>query len=71
MEQEQQAPQKMLQEDLAAMEDLSEDKVVEELQKRAKFNQFYTFAGDVLVSINPHQNLDIYGLTVRTNSILM
>lgn len=65
MEQEQQAPQKLLQEDLAALEDLSEDALVEELQHRAKRGQFYTFVGDVLLAINPHQKLDIYGLKVN------
>lgn len=53
-------PQKMYMDDLAALETLSEETIVEQLQKRYEANQIYTYIGDILVSVNPFTNLGLY-----------
>ncbi|KAL1124362.1 hypothetical protein AAG570_000991, partial [Ranatra chinensis] len=53
--------QEMRVEDLAALETINEDAILTELEKRHSSNQYYTFVGDVLLCLNPNQNLDIYG----------
>lgn len=45
-------PQKMLVEDLAAMERLTEDTILEELGHRTKKGLIYTFVGDILCAVN-------------------
>ncbi|XP_019387386.1 PREDICTED: myosin-IIIa isoform X2 [Crocodylus porosus] len=46
--------------DLATLEVLDENTVTEQLQKSYARNQIYTFVGDILIAVNPFQNLDIY-----------
>ena len=53
-------PEKMYMDDLAALEVLSEDTIVEQLQKRYESNQIYTNIGDILVAVNPFENLGLY-----------
>lgn len=53
-------PEKMYLDDLAALEVLSEDTIVEQLQKRYESNQIYTNIGDILVAVNPFENLGLY-----------
>lgn len=48
-------------EDLAALDRLTEDSILKELQARMKQNQFQTFIGDILLVLNPNERQDIYG----------
>lgn len=47
-------------EDLAALKEVSEDTVLDELQNRHLDGQSYTFVGDVLLYMNPNQDEPIY-----------
>jgi myosin III len=47
-------------EDLAAMENLSEEAIIDQLQNRLKRGSCYTFLGDVLLFLNPNETLNIY-----------
>lgn len=42
------------------MERLSEDIIVEQLQKRFESGQIYTYIGDILLAVNPFDSLGIY-----------
>lgn len=48
-------PEKMYVEDLAALEKLSEETIIEELRQRMLKGFSYTFVGDVLLSINSNE----------------
>lgn len=45
-------PHKMLVEDLATLEKLTEDTILDEIHERVKRGSCYTFIGDVLLSVN-------------------
>lgn len=64
-------PERMFLEDLAAMENLSEDLIIFELQERMALGQFHTFIGDILLIINPNENQDIYGDNVSPVNIIL
>ncbi|XP_015118625.1 neither inactivation nor afterpotential protein C [Diachasma alloeum] len=51
----------MLHEDLAALETLTEDTILDELHERLRRGHFQTFVGDILVILNPNEIQDIYG----------
>ncbi|XP_043279614.1 myosin-IIIb-like isoform X2 [Venturia canescens] len=53
-------PKKMYMDDLAALDLLSEDAIVDQLQNRYMQTQIYTYIGDILVSVNPFTNLGLY-----------
>ncbi|CAH2050292.1 unnamed protein product, partial [Iphiclides podalirius] len=53
-------PEKMYTDDLATLEVLTEDAIVEQLQKRYNQNQIYTYIGDILVAVNPFTDIGIY-----------
>ncbi|XP_017794743.1 PREDICTED: myosin-IIIb-like isoform X2 [Habropoda laboriosa] len=53
-------PQKMYMDDLAALDMLSEDAIVDQLQHRYEQAQIYTYIGDILVAVNPFTNLGLY-----------
>ncbi|XP_058463872.1 myosin-IIIb-like isoform X1 [Malaya genurostris] len=53
-------PQKMYMDDLAALDVLTEDTIVEQLQKRFETSQIYTYIGDILVAVNPFAQLGLY-----------
>lgn len=53
-------PEKMYMDDLAALEVLSEDTISEQLRKRYESNQIYTNIGDILIAVNPFENLGLY-----------
>ncbi|XP_026319847.1 myosin-IIIb-like isoform X2 [Hyposmocoma kahamanoa] len=53
-------PEKMYTDDLASLEVLTEDAIVEQLQKRYTENQIYTYIGDILVAVNPFTDIGIY-----------
>ncbi|XP_074051174.1 myosin-IIIa [Macrotis lagotis] len=46
--------------DLATLEVLDEKTVSEQLQKCYSHDQIYIYVGDILIAINPFQNLDLY-----------
>ncbi|XP_052892100.1 neither inactivation nor afterpotential protein C [Anopheles moucheti] len=50
-------PEKLQVEDLAALEHLSEETILEEVSQRYKAGNTYTFVGDVLISLNPNENI--------------
>ncbi|XP_055600168.1 myosin-IIIb-like isoform X2 [Uranotaenia lowii] len=53
-------PQKMYMDDLAALDVLTEETIVEQLQKRFETSQIYTYIGDILVAVNPFAHLGLY-----------
>ncbi|XP_049877142.1 myosin-IIIb-like isoform X1 [Pectinophora gossypiella] len=59
--------EKMYTDDLATLEVLTEDAIVEQLQKRYTQNQIYTYIGDILVAVNPFTDIGIY--TTKTQQI--
>ncbi|KAM3967535.1 myosin-IIIb [Aphomia sociella] len=60
-------PEKMYTDDLATLEVLTEDAIVEQLQKRYNQNHIYTYIGDILVAVNPFTDIGIY--TTRSQQI--
>lgn len=48
-------PEKMIVEDLCAMDHTTEEKISELLKKRLEHGDSYAFAGDVLLSINSNE----------------
>ncbi|KAK5646208.1 hypothetical protein RI129_004672 [Pyrocoelia pectoralis] len=53
--------EQMLVEDLSALEEVNEEVVLEELNKRMAIGQASTFIGDVLLILNPNEQQEIYG----------
>ncbi|GLH16633.1 Myosin-VIIa [Gryllus bimaculatus] len=53
-------PQRMYMDDLAALDILTEDGIVEQLQRRYEQNHIYTYIGDILVAVNPFTELGLY-----------
>ncbi|XP_030023983.2 unconventional myosin ID [Manduca sexta] len=47
--------------DFVLLDNLTTDKFIENLHLRFQHNKIYTYIGEVLVSVNPYKNLDIYG----------
>ncbi|XP_068215254.1 myosin-IIIb-like isoform X2 [Palaemon carinicauda] len=47
--------------DLACLEKLSEDVIVDHLCRRYKIDQIYTYMGDILIAVNPFKELGVYG----------
>lgn len=54
----------MLVEDLAALDHLTEETILKELEARMKSGQFHTFIGDILLVLNPNESQNIYGIEV-------
>lgn len=54
-------PQKMYMDDLASLDNLTEDSIVDQLKKRYDSSQIYTYIGDILVAVNPFEDLKVYG----------
>ncbi|NXX45954.1 MYO3B protein, partial [Tricholaema leucomelas] len=50
----------LLDDDLVNLEVLDEDTIIHQLQKRYADLQIYTYVGDILIALNPFQNLNIY-----------
>lgn len=53
-------PEKMYLDDLAALDVLSENSICDQLNKRYDSSQIYTNIGDILIAVNPFENLGIY-----------
>ncbi|CAF0766669.1 unnamed protein product [Didymodactylos carnosus] len=51
--------------DLAKLPNLTEDILLEHLQRRYKLDLIYTYLGDILVSINPFKETNLYSKTIR------
>ena len=47
--------------DLASLERLTEDVIVDQLQQRYRAGQIYTYIGDILIAVNPFSEVNIYG----------
>ncbi|XP_072948862.1 unconventional myosin ID [Epargyreus clarus] len=47
--------------DFVLLDNLTTDTFIENLHLRFQHNKIYTYIGEVLVSVNPYKNLDIYG----------
>lgn len=57
-------PEKMYVEDLAALEKITEEKILSELNHRMTNGNSYTFVGDVLLSLNSNELPTEYDRTV-------
>nr|XP_022914379.1 neither inactivation nor afterpotential protein C [Onthophagus taurus] len=53
-------PEKMDTEDLAALDHITEESVLGELETRMNAGRFQTFIGDILLTLNPNETPDIY-----------
>ncbi|XP_060518492.1 neither inactivation nor afterpotential protein C [Cylas formicarius] len=53
--------EKMLEEDLTDIGQITEEKILDLLETKTKQDEFYSFIGDILLSVNPNQKLNIYG----------
>ncbi|XP_034246808.1 myosin-IIIb-like [Thrips palmi] len=53
-------PQPMFRDDLAALDNLTEASIVEQLQRRFEQGQIYTYIGDILLAVNPFTSLGLY-----------
>lgn len=60
--------EKMFVEDLAALEPLSDDGLLNEIKNRLKIGGTYSFIGDVLLSMNPNKNHPIYDRKVSNSA---
>lgn len=58
--------ERMYVEDLAAIEPLSDDTLLEELKNKLKIGESYSFVGDVLVSMNPNKRYPVYDRKVHS-----
>ncbi|XP_017799206.1 PREDICTED: neither inactivation nor afterpotential protein C [Habropoda laboriosa] len=56
----------MFMEDLAALETLTEDAVLDELHERLRQGYYHSFVGDILLILNPNEQQDIYGSDYHT-----
>ncbi|XP_077292853.1 unconventional myosin ID [Arctopsyche grandis] len=50
--------------DFVLVDELTPELFVDNLQLRFQNNRIYTYIGEVLVSVNPYKNLDIYGQNI-------
>lgn len=57
--------EKMIVEDLAALDKISEDKIINEIRERLTNGVSYTFIGDVLLSLNSNELPKEYPRSVR------
>ncbi|XP_064474850.1 myosin-IIIb-like isoform X2 [Ornithodoros turicata] len=53
-------PQRILVDDLSALETLTEDVIVDQIYQRYIQGQIYTYIGDILLAVNPFRQLPIY-----------
>ncbi|XP_076658179.1 STKc_myosinIII_N_like and MYSc_Myo21 domain-containing protein ninaC isoform X5 [Halictus rubicundus] len=56
----------MFMEDVAALESLTEDTILDELHERLRQGYFHNFVGDILLILNPNEQQDIYGSDYHT-----
>lgn len=58
-------------EDLAALQNLTENEVLNVLQKRFEKGEYYSFIGDILLCLNPNEKKNIFGHEVSTSIIML
>ncbi|XP_043256772.1 neither inactivation nor afterpotential protein C isoform X3 [Colletes gigas] len=56
----------MFMEDVAALETLTEDTILDELHERLRQGYYHSFVGDILLILNPNEQQDIYGCDYHT-----
>ncbi|XP_076177941.1 STKc_myosinIII_N_like and MYSc_Myo21 domain-containing protein ninaC [Ptiloglossa arizonensis] len=56
----------MFMEDVAALETLTEDAILDELNERLLQGYYHSFVGDILLILNPNEQQDIYGVDYHT-----
>ncbi|XP_076669129.1 STKc_myosinIII_N_like and MYSc_Myo21 domain-containing protein ninaC isoform X3 [Andrena cerasifolii] len=56
----------MFMEDIAALETLTEDAILDELHERLRQGYYHSFVGDILLILNPNEQQDIYGSDYHT-----
>ncbi|XP_054006011.1 neither inactivation nor afterpotential protein C isoform X2 [Hylaeus anthracinus] len=56
----------MFMEDVAALETLTEDSILDELHERLRQGYYHSFVGDILLILNPNEQQDIYGSDYHT-----
>lgn len=61
--------EKMYVEDLAAIEPLSDDALLDELKNRLKVGDIYSFVGDVLLTVNPNREGPVYDRKVINTQV--
>ena len=61
--------EKILQEDLATLVEVSEEAILSELYERYKKNDYYTFIGDILLFLNPNKCANLYGSQVSLKTL--
>lgn len=59
----------MFMEDVAALETLTEDAILDELNERLLQGYYHSFVGDILLILNPNEQQDIYGVDVSIESM--
>lgn len=69
MQQNNEKPEKMNVEDLAALEKLTEETILDELQHRMEKGNSYTFVGDVLLSLNSNSLQEEFPRTIHNKYI--
>ncbi|CAL8096465.1 unnamed protein product [Orchesella dallaii] len=60
------APQPMYRDDLATLDSVSDESVMETLNQRFAQGNIYTYLGDILIMINPFREYPIYGAEVAS-----
>lgn len=56
----------LYEEDLAAMQRISEKEILYMLERHLEHGQCYSYIGDILLFLNPNEKQDIFGDQVRT-----
>lgn len=51
----------MVVEDLAALDNINDESVLDELEERLKLKLFHSFVGDILLILNPYEHVGTYG----------
>ncbi|XP_074025631.1 STKc_myosinIII_N_like and MYSc_Myo21 domain-containing protein ninaC isoform X2 [Leptinotarsa decemlineata] len=51
----------MYEEDLAALDNINERDILDLLQRRFEMGQCYSFIGDILLSLNPNEKINMFG----------
>ena len=51
----------VVKDDLALLEHLTEEIIIENLTSRYENDKFYTYIGEILLAINPYKDIGIYG----------
>lgn len=54
----------MVVEDLAALDNINDETILDELEERLKLRLFHTFVGDILLILNPYEHVGTYGAKV-------